>query len=253
VAETLDHEWFCAHTEAEIARMASLVAAADPAEPVPTCPPWSLARLVKHTGIVHRWVTLIVSNRSGEPVSQRDVEAGLPALETAYPGWLADGAAPLIAALRGAGPDEAVWALDAEPRSGWWARRMLHETTVHRADAQFAVGELPDVDPVVAADGIEEFLAFLPTARRPRDHLGSLPAGKSLHLHATDTDGEWLIRFADGTVTWSRSHEKATAAVRGPVAALLLFTYGRLEPTAESLTVFGDSSVLDAWREKTAL
>jgi uncharacterized protein (TIGR03083 family) len=257
----LQHEWFCDQTEAEIARMASLVAGADPAGPVPTCPPWSVARLVKHTGIIHRWVTHIVTNRSSEPVSQRDVEAGLPDLETAYPGWLANGAAPLIAALRSAGPDETVWAWGAESRSGWWARRMLHETTVHRADAQFAVSGVPDIDPVVAADGIEEFLTNLPSANRPRDHLGSLPEGKSLHLHATDTDtdtdgdadGEWLIRFGGGTVTWSRGHEKATAAVRGPVAALLLFTYGRLEPTAESLTVFGDSSVLDAWREKTAL
>ena len=183
------------------------------------------------------------------------MEVGLPDLETAYPGWLANGAAPLIAALRSAGPDETVWAWGAESRSGWWARRMLHETTVHRADAQFAVGGVPDIDPVVAADGIEEFLTNLPSANRPRDHLGSLPEGKSLHLHATDTDGdadgEWLIRFADGTVTWSRGHEKATAAVRGPVAALLLFTYGRLEPTAESLTVLAHLGL--CLPEKTAL
>jgi uncharacterized protein (TIGR03083 family) len=249
----LDHEWYCGRAEAEIARMASVVAGTDPATPVPTCPSWSVARLVKHTGIVHRWATHIVSTRSSERVEQRDVDAGLPALETGYPGWLADGAAPLIASLRSAGPDETVWAWGAEHRSGWWARRMLHETTVHRADAQIALDGWPDIDPVVAADGIEEFLANLPQARRPRENLGSLPAGKSMHLHATDADGEWLIRFADGTVTWSRGHEKATAAVRGPVAALLLFTYGRLGPMAGSLTVFGDSSVLDAWREKTAL
>lgn len=233
--------------------MASIAAGADPALPVPTCPQWSLARLVKHTGIVHRWVTHIVSARSSSRVDHREVETGLPALETAYPGWLADGAAPLIAALRSAGPDTAVWAWGAEQRSGWWARRMLHETTVHRADAEFALGAWPDIDPEVAADGIDEFLANLPFGRRPRENLGSLPAGQSLHLHATDTDGEWLIRFADGTVSWSRGHEKATAAVRGPVAALLLFTYGRVHRIAEPLTVFGDSSVLDAWQEKTAL
>jgi uncharacterized protein (TIGR03083 family) len=248
-----DHEWFCGRAEAEIARMASIAAGADPACPVPTCPQWSLARLVKHTGIVHRWVTHIVSARSSTPVDQRDVDAGLPALETAYPGWLADGAAPLIAALRSAGPDTAVWTWGAGRRSGWWARRMLHETTVHRADAEFALGRWPDIDPAVAADGIEEFLALLPFGRRPRENLGSLPDGKSLHLHATDTDGEWLIRFTDGTVTWSRGHEKATAAVRGPVAALLLFSYGRVHHIAEPLTVFGDSSVLDAWQQKTAL
>jgi uncharacterized protein (TIGR03083 family) len=249
----LDHEWFCDRAEAEIAAMASVARGADPALPVPTCPQWSVARLVKHTGIVHRWATHIVSTRSSTRVEQRDVEAGLPAAESGYGDWLAAGAAPLAAVLRSAGPDAAVWAWGAEQRSGWWARRMLHETTVHRADAEFALGAVPDIDPVVAADGIEEFLANLPTARRPSERLASLPAGESLHLHATDADGEWLIRFAGGTVTWSRGHEKATAAVRGPVALLLLFTYGRIAGSDPRLTVFGESSVLGAWQEKTAL
>jgi hypothetical protein len=130
---------------------------------------------------------------------------------------------------------------------------MLHETTVHRADADFAAGAAPDIDPVVAADGIEEFLANLPSARRSREHLGSLPAGESLHLHATDSDGEWLIQFGGGTVTWSRGHAKASAAVRAPVARLLLFTYGRVPGSDASLTVFGDPALLDTWQQTTAL
>jgi uncharacterized protein (TIGR03083 family) len=249
----LDHEWFCDRTEAEIAAMASVARQADPALPVPTCPQWSVARLVKHTGIVHRWATHIVSTRTSTRVEQRDVEAGLPAEEAGYGDWLAAGAAPLAAVLRTAGPDAAVWAWGAEQRSGWWARRMLHETTVHRADAEVAVGVVPDIDPVVAADGIDEFLANLPTARRPSQQLASLPAGKSLHLHATDADGEWLIRFTGETVTWSRGHEKATAAVRGPVSSLLLFAYGRIAGSDPRLAVFGDPSVLDAWQEKMTL
>lgn len=248
-----DHEWFCERAGAEIALMAALVAGADPGAPVPTCPSWSVAKLVKHTGIVHRWVTAIVATRSSSRIEQRDLELGLPASEDLYAGWLADGAGPLTSALRLAGPDAEVWAWGASQRSGWWARRMLHETTVHRADAEFALGGRPSIDPVVAADGIEEFLTNLPSARRSRENLGSLPAGESIHLHATDCDGEWVIRFADGSLTWSRGHSKASAAVRGPVAALLLFTYGRLAPSAESLTVFGDDGLLRAWQEKTPL
>jgi uncharacterized protein (TIGR03083 family) len=253
VGEVLDHEWFCDQAEAEVARMASVVSTADPATQVPTCPGWTVSKLVKHAGIVHRWAERIVATRSSSRIEQRDIEAGLPAAEEAYPEWLAAGAAPLTAVLRSAGPDELVWAWGAEQRSGWWARRMLHETTVHRADAQFALGAWPDIDPVVAADGIEEFLANLPCARRPAEHLAELPAGESLHLHATDSDGEWLIRFADGGVMWSRGHEKATVAVRGPVAALLLLTYGRVHPAADVVTVFGDAALLDTWQQKTAL
>ena len=253
MSEVLDHEWFCERAEAEIARMAVAAAAADPAAPVLTCPSWTVAKLVKHTGIVHRWATAIVSSRSSDRVDQRDLDVGLPSSEADYADWLAAGAPPLLSALRSAGPATVVWAWGAEQRSGWWARRMLHETTVHRADAEFAVGVSPGIDPVVAADGIDEFLANLPAARRPREHLAELPAGESVHLHATDSDGEWLIQFADGTVSWSRGHAKASAAVRGPVGQLLLFTYGRVRPSDASLTVFGDSALLDAWQEKTAL
>jgi uncharacterized protein (TIGR03083 family) len=248
-----DHEWLCAGTEAEIARMASVTAGMKPDAPVPTCTGWTAAKLVKHTGIVHRWAERIVATRASDRIEQRDLKVGLPADEAAYPRWLAAGAAPLTAALRSAGPDTAVWAWGAEHSSGWWARRMLHETTVHRADAELALGAWPDIDPAVAADGIEEFLANLPAARRPSARLPELPAGESLHLHATDFDGEWLIRFDGGTVTWSRGHEKASAAVRGPVAALLLFTYGRIPGSDARLTVFGDAGLPGTWQEKTAL
>jgi uncharacterized protein (TIGR03083 family) len=255
VGDALDHEWFCERAEAEITRMASVASGAGLSAVVPTCPGWTVARLVKHTGIIHRWATEIVSTRAAARIEQRALDVGLPDSEADYPSWLAAGAAPLAAALRAAGPDTAVWAWGPEQSSGWWARRMLHETTVHRADAELAAGIVPGVDPVVAADGIEEFLANLPVARRPSEHLASLPAGASLHLHATDADGEWLIEFVpDGSgVAWSRGHAKATTAVRGPVAELLLFTYGRVPGTDPRLTVFGDPALLEAWQQKTAL
>jgi uncharacterized protein (TIGR03083 family) len=252
----LDHEWFCQQVEAEIARMASVVAGADLVTPVPTCPDWTLTRLIGHTGFVHRWATKIVETRATAQIGRRDLDQGLPATEDGYPGWLAAGAAPLTAALRSAGPDTPVWTWGGSELSGcsgWWARRMLHETAVHRADAEIAVGLEPSIDPVVAADGIDEFLTNLPAARRPSVRLAELPAGSSLHLHATDSDGEWLIRFDGGGMAWSRGHEKASAAVRGPVAALLLFTYGRIPGSDPRLAVFGDSSVLDAWQEKMTL
>jgi hypothetical protein len=138
--------------------------------------------------------------------------------------------------------------------SGWWARRILHETAVHRADTELALGvNDPVIDPVVATDGIDEFLFNLPSARRPYRHLASLPTGASLHLHATDVDGEWLIQFTESGIVWERGHSKATVAVRGPVTSLLLLTYGRIPGSDKRLSVFGESSLLSAWQEKTAL
>ena len=256
----LDHEWFIDGAVAETDRLSWVADGADPALPVPGCPGWTMSKLVKHTGTVHRWVTEIVATRSSSPVSQRSLELGLPAKESDYAGWLAAGAEPLAAALRSAGPDAAMWAWGADQSSGWWARRMLHETMMHRADADLAAGVAagvpgvtPEFDAAAAADGIDEFLVNLPMGRRTAEQLNSFPAGSSLHLHATDGDGEWLMRFGPGGVEWERGHDKATAAVRGPVAALLLFTYGRISPSDQRLTVFGDESLLAAWQEKTAL
>ncbi|HWG02402.1 MAG TPA: maleylpyruvate isomerase family mycothiol-dependent enzyme [Trebonia sp.] len=248
-----DHEWFIDGAVAEIGRLSWIADGADPALPVPGCPGWTMAKLVKHTGTVHRWVTAMVAARSASRVDQRSLDLGLPAKESDYAGWLAAGAEPLAAALRAAGPDAAVWALGPDHTAGWWARRMLHETMMHRADAEVATGTAPEFGPDAAADGIDEFLANLPMGRRTPEALNSFPAGASLHLHATDCDGEWLIRFGSNGVDWERGHSKATTAARGPVAALLLIVHGRIPPSDGRLTVFGDESLLTEWQDKTAL
>jgi uncharacterized protein (TIGR03083 family) len=201
---------------------------------------------------VHRWATSIVETEAAARVPFPEADSPWDSAE-GWAQWITAGAAPLLAVLRSAGPLTAVWSWGPGRTSGWWARRMLHETVMHRADAELALGTEAFIDPVVAADGIDEFLFNLPSARRPYPHLASLPTGESLHLHATDTDGEWLIRFTDSGIAWERGHAKATAAVRGPVTSLLLFTYGRRPAGDERLTAFGDEAIPALWQEKTAL
>lgn len=252
-----DHEWFCARTGAEIEAMASVVGdAPDISAPVATCPEWTIADLARHTGLVHRWATEIVSSRASSRIPFPDADSPWESAD-GWAQWLAAGAVPLLDALRTAGPDAACWTWGPDGSAGWWARRMLHETAVHRCDVSMALGQAPLVEPVTAADGISEFLANLPSSRRAARHLASLPAGESMHLHATDemdgAGGEWLIRFADGGVDWSHGHAKASAAVRGPVGVLLLFAYGRVPPSDPRLEVFGDPSVLTSWQTNTAI
>lgn len=249
----LDHQWFCDQAEQELAAFAAVVAdAPDIDADVPSCPGWTVADLAQHTGTVHRWVTNIVQSQATARIPDPAVSVSSESAD-GWAKWLADGGESLLATLRAAGPLTPVWSWGPGRTSGWWARRMLHETTVHRVDAELARA-VPDpaVDPVVAADGIDEFLFNLPSARRPYRHLASLPTGASLHLHATDADGEWAIRFTDSGIAWERGHVKATTAVRGPLTSLLLFTYGRRPATDPRLEVFGDKSVPALWQEKTA-
>ena len=255
----LDHEWFCARAEAEIEELVALVGGVpDISAPVVTCPEWTITDLTRHTGLVHRWVTKIVATRADARIPFPDDGSPWESAD-GWAQWLASGGVPLIAALRDAAPETAVWTWGPGHSAGWWARRMLHETGVHRCDMAMALGQVPSVEPVAAADGISEFLANLPSSRRAARHLGSLPDGESIHLHATDSgdlggsEGEWLMRFADGGVEWSHGHAKASAAVRGPVDALLLFAYGRVPPSDQRFEVFGDPSVLAAWQSYTSI
>ena len=254
VAEVLDHAWFCEAGEAEVATLAAVVAdVPDLSAAVPTCPGWTLADLAGHAGAVHRWATAIVVSQAESRLPFPDAESPWSSAD-GLADWLALGAKPLFSALSWAGPVTPVWTWGPGRTSGWWARRILHETTVHRADAELALGVAdPEIDSVVAADGIDEFLFNLPSARRPYKHLASLPTGASMHLHATDSDGEWLVRFTESGIAWERGHGRASVAVRGPVASLLLFTYGRLSPADPRLAVFGEADLLDAWQQKTAL
>ena len=241
--------------------MASVTEGAAPASPVPGCPGWDLAKLVKHVGIIHRWAAATVATRATERVARDALDVGLPADPVHYPQWLAAGAAPLVAVLRGAGAATPVWSWAGDADSGWWARRMLHETTVHRADAEIALGIEPSIDAAQAADGIDELLTNARHGSRSSTRLAELPAGQSIHLHATDPGlgeaGEWLISPGDGAAgdhyAWSHEHAKGTVAVRGPASLLLLLAYGRIHADDERLTFFGDQSLIVTWQEVVTL
>ena len=275
----MNHDEYCDRVAAEVTRMADVVTGADLTAPVAGCPDWDLARLVRHTGIVHRWAAAIVATRASDRIPQNQLDVGIPEDLAGYPEWLASGGPPLVTLLREAGPDTAVWAWGDDHRSGWWARRMLHETTVHRADAQRSLGVEPAIDPVAAADGVDEFLLVAPLGSRVSTRLAGLPAGQTIHLHATDSvfsdtglsgtalsdtafsgsgteppeAGEWLISLTGGGYTWSHGHAKGSVAVRGPAALLLQFVYGRVRPDDENLAVFGDPGLLTTWQDVMTL
>src|SRR5439155_3667823 len=134
----------------------------------------------------------------------------------------------------------------APKRSGFWPRRMAHETAIHRVDGELAAGRtvatLTAIDPEVAADGIDEFLDLMLPADVTFDAAGTI------HVHATDTPGEWLIRVGPDGVTVTKEHAKGDVAVRGPAQDLLLLLWNRRGP--DGLEVFGDQSLLDAWRDR---
>jgi uncharacterized protein (TIGR03083 family) len=234
--------------------LAGIAVTADPATQVPTCPDWTLRQLITHVGRAHRWATAIVATQAAEPIAFRDVPDGrLPDDPAGRPAWLRDGAARLAEAVTAGGGT--VWTHLGPGPASYWARRMAHETAVHRADGQCAVGTRPEIDPVIAADGIAEWLGFLRAgqAGEQSGRPAPVPEGKTVHFHATDVDdgGEWLIHGGPGGVSVAAGHGRGDMALRGPASAVFLVLMRRLAPDDPAVEIIGDRSLLDGWLAAT--
>ncbi|WP_405889345.1 maleylpyruvate isomerase family mycothiol-dependent enzyme [Streptomyces sp. NBC_00133] len=245
----VDHR---AAVAAETARFVAVVDGADLAAPVPSCPGWTLADLVKHTGSVQRWFSVLLRGRIQEPPRSRDVDLRLPAHDDGWVDWLAAGAAEAADAFAATDPDASMWVWGADPHARFWARRMLFETLLHRVDAELALGLRPSIDPALAADGIDEFLVNLPFATSFAPKVANLRgADRTIRFRCTDGEGDWVVRLrpdgfgldADG----AGAGTAADATVDGTAADLLLLLYGRLQRDADVFERVGDEDLLAHW------
>lgn len=249
----LDHASYCDAVAAEIARVASVVADADSETPVSTCGEWTIAGLARHIGGVHRWAGTMVSRLAADPVSPRNVDLDLPADAGGMPTWLASGAERLVPALRAQDPEATMWAWGADPHVRFWSRRMLHETTVHRSDAELALGREPGIDSSVAVDGIDEFLDNLPRAVFFAPGVAELRgAGETLGLRCPEES--WLITLGSEGFAWEHGSGEATVMVEGSAPDLYLFAWGRRKATDDGrFSVSGDRDLLARWVTSSAI
>lgn len=237
-------EWLAAIGD-QARALAAAARSAGPDTTVPAVPEWTTAKLVKHVGTTHRWAAGNVA-AGGSRVSPKDLDLGLPEDPAALPDWFEAGAAALVAALTDTAPGAPAWSWGVDQHAGFWARRMAHETAVHRWDAESVAGAQTPFTAGLAVDGIDERLENLVPSMEFNEAGAAAMAGdgESIHLHATDTDGEWLLRFGPDGFSYSREHAKGDLAVRGAASDLLLVLIGRRG--LDGLEVFGDPGVLDS-------
>lgn len=161
-----------------------LIRSADPATPVPTCGEWTLKQLYRHVGRGNRWAAQIISERRNQPLDPREVRDGRPPDDPdAAAQWLDRGAQMIIDAVDHVGSDARVWTFVGPRPAGWWIRRRVHETAVHRADAALALGAEFELPADFAADGLSEWIELATVDKR---HPPALDRGQSIHLHATE-------------------------------------------------------------------
>jgi uncharacterized protein (TIGR03083 family) len=148
------------HLRADSARFAEVLAAANPATEVPSCPGWTAADLVWHLAEVQStWGTIVsqtLADWDDENVPERP--DGYPALLEA----LTASSALLIDALASTPDEVAVWTWsETDQTVGFVRRRQAHEALIHRLDAELTAGAVTDLDPALATDGVLEVLELM--------------------------------------------------------------------------------------------
>jgi uncharacterized protein (TIGR03083 family) len=247
-----DREWYLSHLGTDATRFEAAVRGGDLAAPVDACPGWDLRALTSHVGMVHRWAQRCAA--TAQP--QRDFEAFAPPPDLdndALADWLLDGVDRLVATLRQIDLDGPTWHPFPVARIGRvWPRRQAHEISIHRWDAERGAG-LPSsaIDPELASDGIDEYFELVVPRLVKRE--GVVIPVASLHVHCTDTQGEWLVHVDDDGYHLERAHAKGAAALRGPAEAILLRLWNRSSGREQELSPVGDQSALDAWLTLTGL
>jgi uncharacterized protein (TIGR03083 family) len=245
----MTHDEHCDELDREIDRFVDGLASTDPAARVPSCPDWTVLELTEHLGTVHRWATRLVSERSPARIPW----AGLTGEDDVFDArWLREGGRALVGALREADPDEAMWAWGTDQHVRFWSRRQLHETFVHRLDLELAAGATSYVDPAVALDAIDEFLANM---KADRDISLAAREGRDselLRIRSTSPSRYWSVRLTSAGYDFVDTVEEPDVELAGPVDDVLMVVLRRRELARSRVSVSGDSSLADYWLAQTA-
>ncbi len=229
------------------AQLRTAAAAAGLDATVPTCPAWDVRGLVTHLGMVHRWAAAnLRRDRDHRPADTRAAAEAAPDLLE----WFSAGLATVVDTLTATAPDAQalVFLNDAPPPRRFWARRQAHETTIHAVDAVAAtLRRWPtaldvSIDPVVAADGIDELLTgFVPRGR----HNVQVDEVCTLLVRAEDTGHAWTLRLGDGPiVTTVGRTDRPDAVFSGDAVQLYLSLWNR----ADDISVTGRPDLVALWR-----
>jgi uncharacterized protein (TIGR03083 family) len=191
-------------------------AAKDLTAPIPSCPDWAMADLVRHIYGVHRSWSRIV----GEGLTEPDfTEQPFPPDDNLVEAFRAH-AHEFADVLGATDPDAPCWTWGPEQNAGFVQRFQVQEAALHRWDAESAVGTPRPIAPDGAADAIELDNAIIPAAA-PGAQAG-------FEVITTDTPFSMTIS--------ARPDLPVVGSLTGTASDLLLVLWKRLPLTAVATT-----------------
>ena len=209
------------------------------ADVVPGCPGWNVADLAYHVGRVDDFWTAMATG--GDP--EQYVRPPQPADDEVV-AWFAAQADRLADTLTAADPATPAWSFWGTRDVAFVRRRIAHETAVHAWDAGDAAGARVPIDAALAVDGIDEFFEIF----SPLTPGTPVAPVTTVHLHATDAEGEWLVSVGGGQFEIEHGHAKGDVAVRASASDLLLLLWNRVDLSEDRYAVFGDAQAFAALR-----
>ena len=212
--------------------------------PVPCCPGWDIAEVVRHTGSVYNHKVAIM--RLGRRPEQGEWHASPPP-DTDLVTWFDGTARTLIDELAAHDPDD--WAHTWWPPDQtfhFWYRRMALESVVHRVDVEIATGDLSTIDAELSREGIDEVLTVFLGVHDPGSDGG--PTGAVSIVSGGCT---WIAHLDDEHTRVEKNGDATTdAELTGEPAQLFLYLWGRA-PLGE-LEVRGEETLVHELRRRLA-
>lgn len=233
---TLDAYLDALRNEVKLATDAALF---EPLAPVPSLPGWNAVSTLAH--IAQNIATRACDIEDGAP--HEPVPPPPPTDDWFFRiGEWAEHATEAFARAAGDARDRTdIENLTGRDRtSRFWARILLHETSVHRWDIQSAVGTATPLP--YATDAVDEWLTvILPSWIVPRRGRVNAPG---LGVSASDTTYASAVMVADGEVAACADPD---VTVRARASELALWLCGRVPD--DEMRIDGDVNALGAWRE----
>lgn len=234
----LSHDTYLGLIRADARRMHEVAGRGlDP--PVPSCPGWTVRDVVEHTAEVYQHKLACIRQKAfPEPwPPERD---DTPTLEH-FTGSLDE----LTAELAGRDPLEfaETWWWD-ERTVGFWARRMAHETAIHRVDVELGHAAVTDIDDALAVDGVDEVLRRMLTGDWSDEPVDDRP-GATVRVRCGEHSWRVVLEPSAAVAQVDRWPDlPVDAVVSGYPGVMYLWLWGR--GPRDELSVDGDADAVRA-------
>jgi len=252
----LPYDAYLEHIRSESQRFREVLTDCNPRRLVPGCPDWSAWDLAYHLAEVQwLWGSIVLDRPKGKD-DVPDLWRGDSYEDTLD--TFDNVSARLVDALKDADPAEPAWTWSTDQTVGFILRRQAHEALIHRLDAEQTADKVTPLDPVLAADGVEETLDVMFGGCPPWGEFSALP--HHVRVDVTDTgDPVWVqIGRFSGTDPDGVHHEEddihvvadpgvePDAVVSGPAGPLDAWLWRRGDDSQVHVT--GDKAVYDHFR-----